>query len=148
MMCLHNTMLFFMHARVGRSMEDMNDYDNGFDSRQNMEKYLQDIEHFIETCPFLTTIPFNGRRNEVWACNAMDLIVLVEAISDYRKETQVASRKYSDNQPLRKARAKSEGHISVQVQNTEIECPPKCRRNSIAENPMRKFSRNFSSPSQ
>ena len=78
----------------------------------------------------------------------MDSIVLVEAISDYRKETQVASRRYSDNQPLRKARAKSEGHISVQVQNTEIECPPKCRRNSIAENPMRKFSRNFSSPSQ
>ena len=148
MMCLHNTMLFFMHARVGRSTEDMSDYDNGFDSRQNMEKYLQDIEHFIETCPFLTTIPFNGRRNEVWACNAMDLIVLVEAISDYRKETQVASRKYSDNQPLRKDRAKSEGHISVQVQNTEIEGPPKCRRNSIAKNPMRKFRRKFSSPSQ
>ena len=86
-------MLFFMHARVGRSTEDMNDYDNGFDSRQNMEKYFQDIEHFIETCPFLTTITFNGRRNEVWAYNAMDLIVLVEAISDYRKETQVTSRK-------------------------------------------------------
>ena len=78
----------------------------------------------------------------------MDSIVLVEAISDYRKETQVASRKNSHNQHLRKARAKSEGHISVQVQNTEIEGPPKCRRNSIAENPMRKFSRNFSSPSQ
>ena len=126
----------------------MNDYDNGFDSRQDTEKYLNDIEHFIETCPFLITIPINGRRNGICARNAMDSIVLVEAISDYRKETQVASRKYSDNQPLRKARAKSEGHISVQVQNTEIECPPKCRRNSIAENPMRKFSRNFSSPSQ
>ena len=126
----------------------MNDYDNGFDSRQDTEKYLNDIEHFIETCPFLITIPINGRRNGICARNAMDSIVLVEAISDYRKETQVASRRYSDNQPLRKARAKSEGHISVQVQNTEIECAPKCRRNSIAENPMRKFSRNFSSPSQ
>ena len=133
---------------MGRSTGDMNDYDNGFDSRQDTEKYLNDIEHFIETCPFLITIPINGRRNGICARNAMDSIVLVEAISDYRKETQVASRKYSDNQPLRKARAKSEGHISVQVQNTEIECPPKCRRNSIAENPMRKFSRNFSSPSQ
>ena len=126
----------------------MNDYDNGFDSRQDTEKYLNDIEHFIETCPFLITIPINGRRNGICARNAMDSIVLVEAISDYRKETQVASRKNSHNQHLRKARAKSEGHISVQVQNTEIECPPKCRRNSIAENPMRKFSRNFSSPSQ
>ena len=133
---------------MGRSTGDMNDYDNGFDSRQDTEKYLNDIEHFIETCPFLITIPINGRRNGICARNAMDSIVLVEAISDYRKETQVASRKYSDNQPLRKARAKSEGHISVQVQNTEIECAPKCRRNSIAENPMRKFSRNFSSPSQ
>ena len=133
---------------MGRSTGDMNDYDNGFDSRQDTEKYLNDIEHFIETCPFLITIPINGRRNGICARNAMDSIVLVEAISDYRKETQVASRKYSDNQPLRKDRAKSEGHISVQVQNTEIECPPKCRRNSIAENPMRKFSRNFSSPSQ
>ena len=133
---------------MGRSTGDMNDYDNGFDSRQDTEKYLNDIEHFIETCPFLITIPINGRRNGICARNAMDSIVLVEAISDYRKETQVASRKYSDNQPLRKARAKSEGHISVQVQNTEIECPPKCRRNIIAENPMRKFSRNFSSPSQ
>ena len=133
---------------MGRSTGDMNDYDNGFDSRQDTEKYLNDIEHFIETCPFLITIPINGRRNGICARNAMDSIVLVEAISDYRKETQVASRRYSDNQPLRKARAKSEGHISVQVQNTEIECPPKCRRNSIAENPMRKFSRNFSSPSQ
>ena len=126
----------------------MNDYDNGFDSRQDTEKYLNDIEHFIETCPFLITIPINGRRNGICARNAMDSIVLVEAISDYRKETQVASRKYSDNQPLRKARAKSEGHISVQVQNTEIEGPPKCRRNSIAKNPMRKFRRKFSSPSQ
>ena len=133
---------------MARSTGDMNDYDNGFDSRQDTEKYLNDIEHFIETCPFLITIPINGRRNGICARNAMDSIVLVEAISDYRKETQVASRRYSDNQPLRKARAKSEGHISVQVQNTEIECPPKCRRNSIAENPMRKFSRNFSSPSQ
>ena len=126
----------------------MNDYDNGFDSRQDTEKYLNDIEHFIETCPFLITIPINGRRNGICARNAMDSIVLVEAISDYRKETQVASRKYSDNQPLRKARAKSEGHISVQVQNTEIEGPPKCRRNSIAKNPMLKFRRKFSSPSQ
>ena len=133
---------------MGRSTGDMNDYDNGFDSRQDTEKYLNDIEHFIETCPFLITIPINGRRNGICARNAMDSIVLVEAISDYRKETQVASRKNSHNQHLRKARAKSEGHISVQVQNTEIECPPKCRRNSIAENPMRKFSRNFSSPSQ
>ena len=137
-----------MHAGVGRSTEDMNYYDNIFDSRQDTEKYLNDIEHFIETCPFLITIPINGRRNGICARNAMDSIVLVEAISDYRKETQVASRKNSHNQHLRKARAKSEGHISVQVQNTEIECPPKCRRNSIAENPMRKFSRNFSSPSQ
>ena len=133
---------------MGRSTGDMNDYDNGFDSRQDTEKYLNDIEHFIETCPFLITIPINGRRNGICARNAMDSIVLVEAISDYRKETQVASRKYSDNQPLRKARAKSEGHISVQVQNTEIEGPPKCRRNSIAKNPMRKFRRKFSSPSQ
>ena len=133
---------------MGRSTGDMNDYDNGFDSRQDTEKYLNDIEHFIETCPFLITIPINGRRNGICARNAMDSIVLVEAIPDYRKETQVASRKNSHNQHLRKARAKSEGHISVQVQNTEIECPPKCRRNSIAENPMRKFSRNFSSPSQ
>ena len=137
-----------MHAGVGRSTEDMNYYDNIFDSRQDTEKCLNDIEHFIETCPFLITIPVNGRRNGICARNAMDSIVLVEAISDYRKETQVASRKNSHNQHLRKARAKSEGHISVQVQNTEIECPPKCRRNSIAENPMRKFSRNFSSPSQ
>ena len=126
----------------------MNDYDNGFDSRQDTEKYLNDIEHFIETCPFLITIPVNGRRNGICARNAMDSIVLVEAISDYRKETQVASRKNSHNQHLRKARAKSGGHISVQVQNTETEGPPKCRRNSIAKNPMRKFSRNFSSPSQ
>ena len=126
----------------------MNDYDNGFDSRQDTEKYLNDIEHFIETCPFLITIPINGRRNGICARNAMDSIVLVEAISDYRKETQVASRKNSHNQHLRKARAKSEGHISVQVQNTETEGPPKCRRNSIAKNPMRKFSRKFSSPSQ
>ena len=126
----------------------MNDYDNGFDSRQDTEKYLNDIEHFIETCPFLITIPINGRRNGICARNAMDSIVLVEAISDYRKETQVASRKNSHNQHLRKARAKSEGHISVQVQNTEIEGPPKCRRNSIAKNPMRKFRRKFSSPSQ
>ena len=133
---------------MGRSTGDMNDYDNGFDSRQDTEKYLNDIEHFIETCPFLITIPINGRRNGICARNAMDSIVLVEAISDYRKETQVASRKYSDNQPLRKARAKSEGHISVQVQNTEIEGPPKCRRNSIAKNPMLKFRRKFSSPSQ
>ena len=133
---------------MGRSTGDMNDYDNGFDSRQDTEKYLNDIEHFIETCPFLITIPINGRRNGICARNAMNSIVLVEAIPDYRKETQVASRKNSHNQHLRKARAKSEGHISVQVQNTEIECPPKCRRNSIAENPMRKFSRNFSSPSQ
>ena len=137
-----------MHAGVGRSTEDMNYYDNIFDSRQDTEKYLNDIEHFIETCPFLITIPINGRRNGICARNAMDSIVLVEAISDYRKETQVASRKYSHNQPLRKARAKSEGHISVQVQNTEIEGPPKCRRNSIAKNPMLKFRRNFSSPSQ
>ena len=133
---------------MGRSTGDMNDYDNGFDSRQDTEKYLNDIEHFIETCPFLITIPINGRRNGICARNAMDSIVLVEAISDYRKETQVASRKYSHNQPLRKARAKSEGHISVQVQNTEIEGPPKCRRNSIAKNPMLKFRRKFSSPSQ
>ena len=133
---------------MGRSTGDMNDYDNGFDSRQDTEKYLNDIEHFIETCPFLITIPINGRRNGICARNAMDSIVLVEAISDYRKETQVASRRYSDNQPLRKARAKSEGHISVQVQNTEIEGPPKCRRNSIAKNPMLKFRRKFSSPSQ
>ena len=133
---------------MGQSTEDMNDYDNGFDSRQDTEKYLNDIEHFIETCPFLITIPINGRRNGICARNAMDSIVLVEAISDYRKETQVASRKNSHNQHLRKARAKSEGHISVQVQNTETEGPPKCRRNSIAKNPMRKFSRKFSSPSQ
>ena len=133
---------------MGRSTGDMNDYDNGFDSRQDTEKYLNDIEHFIETCPFLITIPINGRRNGICARNAMDSIVLVEAISDYRKETQVASRKNSHNQHLRKARAKSEGHISVQVQNTEIEGPPKCRRNSIAKNPMRKFRRKFSSPSQ
>ena len=133
---------------MGRSTGDMNDYDNGFDSRQDTEKYLNDIEHFIETCPFLITIPINGRRNGICARNAMDSIVLVEAISDYRKETQVASRKNSHNQHLRKARAKSEGHISVQVQNTETEGPPKCRRNSIAKNPMRKFSRKFSSPSQ
>ena len=126
----------------------MNYYDNIFDSRQDTEKYLNDIEHFIETCPFLITIPINGRRNGICARNAMDSIVLVEAISDYRKETQVASRKNSHNQHLRKARAKSEGHISVQVQNTEIEGPPKCRRNSIAKNPMRKFRRKFSSPSQ
>ena len=137
-----------MHAGVGRSTEDMNYYDNIFDSRQDTEKYLNDIEHFIETCPFLITIPVNGRRNGICARNAMDSIVLVEAISDYRKETQVASRKNSHNQHLRKARAKSGGHISVQVQNTETEGPPKCRRNSIAKNPMRKFSRNFSSPSQ
>ena len=133
---------------MGRSTGDMNDYDNGFDSRQDTEKYLNDIEHFIETCPFLITIPINGRRNGICARNAMDSIVLVEAISDYRKETQVASRKNSHNQHLRKARSKSEGHISVQVQNTEIEGPPKCRRNSIAKNPMRKFRRKFSSPSQ
>ena len=133
---------------MGRSTGDMNDYGNGFDSRQDTEKYLNDIEHFIETCPFLITIPINGRRNGICARNAMDSIVLVEAISDYRKETQVASRKNSHNQHLRKARAKSEGHISVQVQNTEIEGPPKCRRNSIAKNPMRKFRRKFSSPSQ
>ena len=133
---------------MGRSTGDMNDYDNGFDSRQDTEKYLNDIEHFIETCPFLITIPINGRRNGICARNAMDSIVLVEAISDYRKETQVASRKNSHNQHSRKARAKSEGHISVQVQNTEIEGPPKCRRNSIAKNPMRKFRRKFSSPSQ
>ena len=133
---------------MGRSTGDMNDYDNGFDSRQDTEKYLNDIEHFIETCPFLITIPINGRRNGICARNAMDSIVLVEAISDYRKETQVASRKNSHNQHLRKARAKSEGHISVQVQNTEIEGPPKCRRNSIAKNPMLKFRRKFSSPSQ
>ena len=120
---------------MGRSTGDMNDYDNGFDSRQDTEKYLNDIEHFIETCPFLITIPVNGRRNGICARNAMDSIVLVEAISDYRKETQVASRKNSHNQHLRKARAKSGGHISVQVQNTETEGPPKCRRN-------------FSSPSQ
>ena len=133
---------------MGRSTGDMNDYGNGFDSRQDTEKYLNDIEHFIETCPFLITIPINGRRNGICARNAMDSIVLVEAISDYRKETQVASRKNSHNQHLRKARSKSEGHISVQVQNTEIEGPPKCRRNSIAKNPMRKFRRKFSSPSQ
>ena len=133
---------------MGRSTGDMNDYDNGFDSRQDTEKYLNDIEHFIETCPFLITIPINGRRNGICARNAMNSIVLVEAIPDYRKETQVASRKNSHNQHLRKARAKSEGHISVQVQNTEIEGPPKCRRNSIAKNPMRKFRRKFSSPSQ
>ena len=137
-----------MHTGVGRSTEDMNYYDNIFDSRQDTEKYLNDIEHFIETCPFLITIPVNGRRNGICARNAMDSIVLVEAISDYRKETQVASRKNSHNQHLRKARAKSGGHISVPVQNTETEGPPKCRRNSIAKNPMRKFSRNFSSPSQ
>lgn len=70
---------------MGQSTEDMNDYDNGFDSRQDTEKYLNGIEHFIETCPFLITIPINGRRNGICARNAMDSIVLVEAISDYRK---------------------------------------------------------------
>ena len=139
---------FFICAGAVESAEDMNDYDNGFESRQDTEKYLKDIEHFIETCPFLITIPINGRRNGVCARNAMDSIVLVEAISDYRKEIQVASRKSSHNHHLRKARAKSEGHISIQLQNTEIGYPAKCRRNSIAKNPLCKFSRKLSSPSQ
>ena len=141
-------MLFFIHVGVARSSEDMNDDDNGFQSRQDTEKYLKDIEHFIDTCPFLITIPINGRRNGVCARNVMDSIVLVEAISDYQKETQVASRKNIHNHHLCKARAKSEGHIHIQMQNTEIECPPKCRRNSIVKNPWCKFGRKLSNPSQ
>ena len=139
MTCLYNTMLFFIHTGVARSTEDMNDHDNEYQSRQDTEKHLQDIEHFIDTCPFLITIPINDRRNGVCAHNAMDSIVLLEAISAYRKETHIAIRKNSHNHHLCKARAKSEGHIHIQMQNTEIECPPKCKRNSIIKNPWRKI---------
>ena len=124
-------MLFFIHTGVARSTEDINDYDNGFQSRQDMERYLKDIEQFIDTCPFLIIIPINDRKNGVCPRNAMDSIVLLEAISAYRKETHIAIRKNSHNHHLCKVRAKSEGHIHVQMENTEIECPPKYRRKII-----------------